>query len=224
MGRWRKRGRQAGVWALCGLLGGGLGAAALPGAHQDAQDKPQPLVVSRAFPLHGRVVLVVNVGDVHVVRNPDAQQIRLQIEPRQAVSAAEMQGWIKRFEVEGDHASLELKLPRTGHSAGPVTLYVPQAASLKVDVGIGDITVAGVEGDKDLRVSVGELVLRDGNPSSYGHLETSVRVGDLKDSLFHAQQRGWLGREANFDRAGRYSLVARVGIGDLTMTGEDAGL
>lgn len=185
-------------------------------------DEPRRFVVERSLSPGGALDLVVNAGDVRIVRNLQPGKIRLQVEimSPQLDSARAQQRWVKRIEVEGSHASIDLQLP-TGRSAGLVTIYVPPVTSLVVKLHAGRLTVGGVKGDKDLRVGSGMLTLRETDASEYQHVRADVHLGELTDDVFHVKQNGLWGRRLIVEGKGRYQLLLHVGTGDLVLTGED---
>ena len=132
-----------------------------------------------------------------------------------------MQSWVKRFDVAGDHADIELKLPKGDHKGGDVTLYVPSETALKLGLGIGDLIIKGVTGDKDLHVGIGDLTVNIRDATAYGQVEGSTRIGDVNDQIYHAHQSGFLGKVEHVSESGTYRLRAQVGIGDITFVPMD---
>ncbi|MBW4026919.1 MAG: hypothetical protein HIU93_05910 [Acidobacteria bacterium] len=182
-------------------------------------DKPAPLIVDKAVPSGSMLVLDMNVGDVKVVRNSDEHAIRLEIKPHHFDDEDTMSSWVREFDVAGDRATIRLKMPK-GHDnnshGGDVTIYVPRETSLKLDLGVGDLTVAEVEGSKDLHVGIGDLVVKIEDASQYGEVEGVTRIGDISDQLWQMHASGFLGKTEHHSQTGRYRLRASVGIGDVS--------
>jgi hypothetical protein len=192
---------------LMGLMATGLLAAA-------ATDG-QPLSMQRAFAPGEQVHLEMNVGDLRVVRNPDEQELRVVLQPERATDAAKVHSWVRQFEVDSGKARIRLHMPSEGNKGGRVIVYVPDRTALEVDLGVGDLTVDGVQGDKDLNVGVGDLNLLAVRPGEYGHVRNSVGIGDMRDSVFPAKRSGWLGKSEQAQGSGTYRIRAHVGVGDI---------
>lgn len=195
---------------VLGVLGAGLLCSAMAWAQQ-------PLVQSKAFAPGQSVRLEVNVGDVQIFPNSDDHQLRLTIRSRHGVDMAEMQSWIRQFDVTGNRAEIRLHMPKTGNRSGTVTLYVPSSTNLNIDLGVGDMTIGHVVGDKRIDMNVGDLKLGALTPGDYGAVNLSTRIGDLDDSAFSVHESGWLGKSEDFLGKGKYRLDAHVGIGDIRL-------
>lgn len=187
--------------------------------------KSSRVVVSREFASGGTVSLRMNSGDLRVIRNTHANELRIEImiESPKVDPAQARQEWVKRMNVEGDSAAIELKLP-SDRIAGATTLYVPVETALKVAMHVGKLVVSGVKGSKDLSVGTGMLTLREAEPSAYKHVKADVSLGEMSDGVFHGKQSGLLGRSLVADGQGSYQLLLHVGTGDLVLTGEDGSL
>jgi hypothetical protein len=165
--------------------------------------------MERDLPAGGTVVLEMNVGDVTIKPSAGANRIRLEIRADRQDAQGSLAASVKRFDVTGYRADLELRIPKdhehcfSCYSASSVTLYVPAQTLLRVKLGIGDLTVQGVRGDKDLHVGIGDLRIGfDGN-DEYAHIETSTHIGDIDDPLRAGEPSGFLWARAK-------TSVARV--------------
>jgi len=166
------------------------------------------------------VWLDVNVADIHILPNLDDRHLQLVIQPNHEITVEEMQSWIRQFDVNGNQANIRLHMPKQGNESGKVTLYVPASTALNVDLDIGDLTIDSIGGNKDLNVNVGRLKLGGLNPGDYGIVKNHTGIGDVHDSVFFAQQSGWLGKSENVTGSGRYHIRAHVGIGDISLRKE----
>lgn len=168
----------------------------------------------------GTVVLTLNVGDVKILPAPDSHRVRLEIHTDRGADQQTMAGWVRRFQVAANRATIEINIPKTGydcnHCGADVTLYVPPQSDLEADLKVGDMTIQDVEGNKDVSVGVGDLNIAIAHPGAYGHVETHTRIGDVDDALNHGGgQSGFLGKTEDFTLSGRYHLKASTGVGDL---------
>ena len=174
----------------------------------------------------GTVVLTLNVGDLKIVPNTTSDRLRLVVDTRRPVDQETMAGWIQRFDVAADRANIDIHIPKwkdncADDCGGDVTVYVPEQSDLKVDLGVGDITISGVRGNKDVHTGVGDLRIAVASPAEYGHVETHTRIGDVDDFLNQSDgQSGFLGKTEDFTLGGRYHLRASTGIGDVHISKE----
>ncbi|MGC2619404.1 MAG: hypothetical protein WA414_10220 [Acidobacteriaceae bacterium] len=224
----RTRGRVLSL--ACGFLAASLAAAssaqsAGAPATRRVQLKiaqPAPLIIDKPMAPGGTVVLDINVGDVKILPSKD-NHVRLEIDPKAFYDADTVAGWVHRFEVAANRASIDLQMPKSnhGHSSPEVTLYVPANGDLELSLGIGDLNVNGIRGDKDLHVGVGDLTVGFDSDSEYGHVVLSTRIGDVSDPLNPGGQHGFLGKDDEFNGKGHYHLRATVGVGDLSLVPHD---
>jgi hypothetical protein len=206
-----------GAWPLATAQEGKAPVAHVP--------KSNRVVVSREFGSGGSVSLQINSGDLRVIRNTHANELRIEImiESPKVDAAQAQREWVKRMSIEGNAALIELNLP-SDRIAGAATLYVPAETALKVAMHAGKLVVSGVKGNKNLSVGTGMLTLREGDPSVYKHVKAEVSLGEMSDGVFHGKQSGLLGRTLIADGQGNYQLLLHVGTGDLVLTGEDGSL
>ena len=183
-------------------------------------DKPKPLTMTRDLADGGTLVLDVNVGDVRVARNPGGNAIRLEVQPQHFDSEKDMRGWVREFEVAGNRATVRMHMPKQHNNGVQVVIYVPVSTSLKVDLGVGDLRISHIRGDKTLHVGIGDLVVGIEDAGEYGHLENAVKLGDVHDQVYHVERDGFFGQEKHLGN-GMYHLRANVGIGDLTIEPEE---
>ena len=174
----------------------------------------------------GTVVVTLNIGDLKIVPNPNSDRLRLVIDTHRPVDQETMAGWVQRFDVAGDRAAIDIHIPKwkdncNDDCGGDVTLYVPAQSDIKADLGVGDLTVGAVRGNKDLHSGVGDLRVAVADPSEYGHVEIQTRIGDVHDFLNqHGDPDGFLGKSEDFTLTGRYHLKASSGIGDVRISPE----
>src|SRR5579862_2368614 len=117
--------KTAALWTAMVLASAGILRAQDVAPRQKLElPKPAPLVLSKGLPANGTLVLEMNVGEVRVVRSDEQKTIRLTIEPRGFYDDATVQSWVRRFDVAGDRASIELKLPKNedNHRGATVTI------------------------------------------------------------------------------------------------------
>ena len=119
-----------------------------------------------------------------------------------------------RFDRSSRSTSLELQ-------GGPdrdmhVTIEVPRNTSLFVCMSAGNLELAPILGDKDVRLRAGELIISMGDPKDYSEIHASVLTGDLEAAPL-GESHGGLFRSFTKEGPGKYKLTAHVTAGDLTL-------
>ena len=180
---------------------------------------PKPLVISKNLPANGTLVMEMNVGEVRVIRSDELRVIRLTIEPHAFYDNATVQSWVRRFDVAGDRASIDLKLPKhqDNHEGARITISVPEQTDLKLELGVGDLSVKGIEGNKDLHVGIGDLRVGVADGAKYNEIRTGTKIGDAEDGIFHQHSGGFFPKTLHSSLQGVYKLHATVGIGDVNV-------
>lgn len=196
-------------------------AICLGSASSQAQSGSGQLVMEKALSPHGTLAVDINVADLKIMPGTNSGGIRLEMQTRRPVGQTEVASWVRRFEVAANRASLDVHVPKSPSGCNDcdvtVLLYVPQQTDLEVDLGVGDIRIHGIRGDKRVHVDVGDLRIGYASPGEYGHVETRTRIGDIHDPLNQSDQSGFLGKSEEFTLSGRYHLNASVGVGDLDL-------
>ena len=124
------------------------------------------------------------------------------------------------FKRNGNRADLDI-------TGGPsnnfqITMEVPRNSDLYVRMFAGELDVSGINGNKDMQIHAGELRLSLGKSDDYGPVNLSVTTGDLDASAFGVSKSGLFrsfhtNTALHKTSAGKYSLYAHVGAGDLTI-------
>lgn len=200
------------IAAFCGVILLGL-------CHGVAEDYA-PVVREASFDSGGVVILDANIGDVHVVPADPEGKLRLVILPHKPQDAAEASHWIREFSANGSQAKIVIRTPKMGDHSFDIKLYVPKRSNLRLELGVGDLTVEGILGDTDAEVGVGDLRMTVSNPHDYRSVAMSVHIGDVDAGAFGLESSGFLGKsvEREFD-TGSYRLKLHTGIGDVRVAG-----
>jgi len=103
------------------------------------------------------------------------------------------------------------------HTDGPrnhfrVEIDLPPRIDMKVRLSVGELSIKGIEGNKDIRCRVGDLLIEVGDEKEYRQVEASVKIGDIQG--FGRGHSGFF-RSLDFTGSGTYDLIARLGIGDI---------
>jgi hypothetical protein len=115
-----------------------------------------------------------------------------------------------RFKNEGRYARLE-----TDHTRDVrFVISVPSRSNLHIRLTAGELSVSGIEGNKDIGLTAGELRVSIGDPSKYGAVRSSVRIGEIHAQPFNVTKEGFF-RGFHMNGSGAYSLRATVGVGEV---------
>lgn len=169
-----------------------------------------------SFALH------VGVGEVHLTASPDDQvHVLVKLRKKQEeflwffhwmsegtekdISAASI-----KQEREGDKLSLSLDYPSRDAEQElkqEWQVQLPSRLAAKVDMNVGDLSIAGNAGGVDAKLNVGELTI----DSLGGPLSGTVNVGEIR-------------AKSASTRHGEISLSSSIGDAELYIQGEKTGL
>lgn len=114
---------------------------------------------------------------------------------------------------------IDLKLPKhqNNHEGAVVTVSVPAQTDLKLELGVGELSVKGIEGNKDLHVGIGDLTVGVTDGAKYNDIRTGTKIGDAGDAVSHQHSGGFFPKTQHTSLQGIYKLHATVGIGDVNV-------
>jgi hypothetical protein len=123
-----------------------------------------------------------------------------------------------KFKQNGSRGDLDI-------SGGPsnnfqIDITIPRQSNLYFRMFAGELDLDHVDGNKDLQIHAGQMDITLPNAADYGPVDTSVTTGDIEASAFGVS-KGGLFRSFRTDTAlhsnaaGKYSLYAHVGAGEL---------
>jgi hypothetical protein len=149
-------------------------------------------------------------GDFRVV-GTDAERISIHVEGKNVQQAKKV-----KIQVTRSNGAVDLKLSHVPKNELQVTIEIPRSTNLFARMRGGDLSVEGVEGDKDLELTGGDLTIQVRSPQEYAHVDVSVRFGDVSGTQF-GEPKGWLGNSVRKEGNGKYRLHAHVMAGDLVL-------
>jgi hypothetical protein len=124
-----------------------------------------------------------------------------------------------------DVKKIKVLLENSGNSAllrtdGPTkhvhfTIEIPVQSNLVLNMRAGDVRIAGIEGNKDIHMTAGDLTI-EVTPASYSLVHATVKVGDLHGKAFGKSSDG-IGNSLNWTGAGKYTLHATMFAGDVNL-------
>jgi hypothetical protein len=189
---------------VLGLVGGPLAAQApveTRGMTRTWEDLGQPVGTTLSLDLEAAGVTILPSGDGRVrirytgAREQDLSRLRV------------------RFAPSGNPA--ELRVSHTPRSDFQFEIQVPRAIGLILRMTAGEVTIQGVEGNKDLGLHAGEVTVQVGDISAYGPVSASVWAGEIRPGPFGEGKEG-LFRSFHYEGQGRYSLRVKVKAGEVT--------
>lgn len=153
-------------------------------------------------------------GDVHIRRGTDAQHIIVRYTPDPKKPSEENKVQV-RSQVRGSQVQIEVKAPVS--LSVDAEVEVPSPIALEVHMTAGDLTVEGVDGNKDLRLFAGDLKVDVGRLQDLGDAEVSVGIGDVSVPP-GGKTHGWLGHTWKYKGSGPYRLYAHTSFGDTSLS------
>jgi hypothetical protein len=95
------------------------------------------------------------------------------------------------------------------------TIEVPARSDVHLRVRAGDVRIEGIEGNKDVRMTAGDLHI-EVKPGSLRHVHASVTIGDLNARSLGIEKDGFR-NSLDWFGAGQYTLDARLFAGDVVL-------
>jgi hypothetical protein len=152
-------------------------------------------------------------GDVHIKRGSDPNHVVLRYTPDPHKPWDE-----KRVQLRwrAHNSSLQVVIRAPLSLSVDVELELPSPISLEVHMTAGDLTVEGVEGDKNLQLFAGDLKVDVGTLESLREAEVSSGIGDANVPSV-GTMHGWLGHTWKYQGSGPYRLHAYTTLGDVSL-------
>jgi hypothetical protein len=189
---------------VLGLLAAPLGAQAsqdLRGLSRTWMDLGQPS--------SQRVELDLNAAGVAITSSPDGH-VRVRATSHSDSDLARV-----RVQFEGSPREAELRISDTPQQDFRMEIQLPRTTDLTLRMSAGEVSITGIEGDKDLRLHAGELRVEVGDPALYREVSASVWAGELRPGPFGETREG-LFRRFHYAGPGRYRLQVRLKAGEVT--------
>jgi Putative adhesin len=101
------------------------------------------------------------------------------------------------------------------------TVEVPKSVNLAVRLSAGDISIAEIEGNKDVQIHAGDVRISVGDPQHYSQVDLSVKAGDLNAPPFGGTKDG-LFRSFHWTGTGTYQLRVQLDAGDVNLLTGDS--
>ena len=168
-----------------------------------------------AFVQGGSVRLMLASGEYKVSAGA-SDHVRVRWEPETPGDIGHIKDAKKikvRLDVAGTVATIKTDGP-TKHVR--FVIEIPARSDLFLRMRAGDISIAGIEGNKDIHMTAGDLKV-DVRPTAYSHVHASVTFGDLNARALGISKDG-IGNSFDWNGTGAYTLHASMLAGDLTLS------
>lgn len=188
------------------------------------ETEPQVFPVGKAQRVH----LEFPVGDLRVVPG-DGDRVELHLQVRcSRGSSADCNEFANRLVLESRerdgvlHLHLD-KFPKFRNNGLSLRgeLRVPRQLAVRLEMGVGDLDVTGIEGDLDVDLGVGEaMVTLPKRTTSAVHVKTGVGEATIVGSGTSVQRSGVVGSSTKWvapEGGGRSSVKLAVGVGEATV-------
>jgi hypothetical protein len=116
-------------------------------------------------------------------------------------------------------AKLTLTGPHPRHGNIIVRIEVPRKTNLGMQLAAGDIKVADVIGDKDLRLRAGAITVSSTDAANYKEVRASVSIGEVSVLADGETKAGFFRNFRKQDPNGKYLLHADVTTGKIVLVG-----
>ncbi len=153
----------------------------------------------------GKVVITLESGDYEVHASSDN---RIHVRWNEASGA--------RVKLSTNGKSADLRVENTPHNNFHATIEVPALTDLRIRLTAGDMSVTGIQGDKDIELHAGDLNISVGSSSDWGDVDASVTAGDIHAPAFQTA-KGGLFRSFHWKGPGKYRLHVHLMAGDVNL-------
>lgn len=153
-------------------------------------------------------------GDLRIRRGTDTQHIIVRYTPDPKKPGEENKVQV-RSSVHSSEVQIEVKAPDS--LSVDAEVEVPSPIALEVHMTAGDLSVKGVDGNKNLHLFAGDLKVDVGSLQDLGDAEVSVGIGDVSVPPV-GKTHGWLGHTWKYRGSGPYRLYAHTSVGDTSLT------
>lgn len=183
-------------------------------ASQATRDSRSSDSLERAFAADGRIRMDLSAGEYRISGSPD-NRIRLDWSVRDRDRLSDVRA---RADVRGRDATISTDGPDNNFK---VAIQVPARADLVVRLTAGDLSIEGIEGNKDVSLHAGEIRIDVGRPEDYRRVEASVWAGEVRADPFEVR-KGGLFRSFEWNGKGPYRLEARLKAGEVRLYSNSA--
>jgi hypothetical protein len=190
----------------------GFAIGLLLGSLSQGQELDNENFLAQPFAGGGNVRMMLSSGD-YIVRAGSSDEIQVRWQADNLDHAKDMRKIKVDIKVSDSSATIRTSGP-TKHAR--IVVEVPPQSNLALNMRAGDVRIEGVEGNKDIHMTAGDLTI-DVLPTSYSLMHATVKLGDLQAKPLGISKSG-IGNSLNWNGGGKYILHATLFAGDLTLS------
>ncbi|HEY6271579.1 MAG TPA: hypothetical protein VIX19_06235 [Terriglobales bacterium] len=123
-----------------------------------------------------------------------------------------------RFGLSATRQEASVKV--NGPSHLEVSIQIPKNVNLSVRLNGGQLTMTGIEGDKDIESIAGQVNINIGRPQDYRAVDASVNIGGIDAPAFPGLRSGVV-HSFNATGPGKYRLHVHLGSGQIRLLTEE---
>ncbi|HYR90822.1 MAG TPA: DUF4097 family beta strand repeat-containing protein [Terriglobia bacterium] len=162
----------------------------------------------------GLVRLKLSSGD-YTVRPGNGDRISVHWQPNEPENKKKLEE-MKKIKVHVETSGLITTIRTEGPTRhARMVIEIPARTDLYLRMRAGDVRIQGIEGNKDIHMTAGDLNI-DVSPASYSQVNASVTLGDLQATPFRISKDGFK-NSFEWRGYGEYTLRASLFAGDLTL-------
>jgi hypothetical protein len=162
--------------------------------------------LEKPFISNGRISFDLSAGEYRITGSPD-NRLRMTWSVRDPHDLPRVHA---AAEVKGRDAAVTT----SGTDNLKADIQVPSHADLYVRLTAGELTIQGIDGNKDVSLHAGELDIDVGRAEDYRSVSASVWAGEVHASPFNVSKEG-LFRSFSWSGKGAYTLEARLKAGEI---------
>ena len=151
----------------------------------------------------------LSAGEYEIVGAP-GDRIRLDWDVEDSRRLDDVDNWIA---VRGTEARVTTDGPQNNFE---VRIQVPSRSNLHIRLTAGELSIKGIEGDKDVELHAGELDIDVVRADDYRHVDAAIWAGELHAAPFQVTKEG-LFRSFDWRGKGQYRLHAHLKAGELRL-------
>jgi len=188
------------------------GLVAVPASQAQRDDRPTEST-ERAFTAGGLVAFDLVAGDYRITGSPDE---RIHVAWRTRDRNDDEIDALVAIDVMGSEATVTVERTKVfGNLGVDVDIQVPSRSDLDVALSAGELSIAGITGNKAITMNAGEIDVDVGRVADYGLVSASVWAGELQARPFGQNKEG-LFRSFNWTGEGPYRIQASLKAGEMT--------
>ena len=167
-----------------------------------------PAYADHAFAPGGTVELDLEAGDYEIVSGSDDKLV-VSGEGKNTPHDVHVS-----IDVTGNKAHVVTQTDSQGN--GHFRIELPAKSDIDLHLTAGDLSISGIEGNKDVESKAGDVRIDVGDSSKYGSVEASSLAGDITATPFGRSTSG-VGNHFNWTGTGAYHLRVHMLAGDLVL-------